>query len=247
MKKYILNVLTLFIFIFFVNYDTSNNKTRTSQVNEKIEITKLNLYKDFKINGYVSVIKIKKNSLSYKIVDQDHRKYDFYMNANYFTINDKPVGEVKIDGKTIQHKNKNGSYFTSDGNAPTFYYKERPNKVKYSSQTHTPVIMNETPNYSIFNKKWAENKLPRLIIGENKNKDIIVIHTVDGTRCSVHDFYRISKSQGLVNAYMFDGGTSIEVGVKYGNINYKYQIVSDVIRKLINIPTPSVFIVGNFN
>ena len=46
---------------------------------------------------------------------------------------------------------------------------------------------------------------------------------------------------------MFDGGASIEVGVSYKNVNYNYQIVSDLNRKIGNVPTPSVFIVGNFN
>jgi hypothetical protein len=46
---------------------------------------------------------------------------------------------------------------------------------------------------------------------------------------------------------MFDGGASIEVGVSYKNVEYKYQIVSDIQRKIGNVPTPSVFIVGTFN
>ena len=46
---------------------------------------------------------------------------------------------------------------------------------------------------------------------------------------------------------MFDGGASIEVGVRYKNVNYKYQIVSDLERVLGDVPTPSVFIVGEFN
>jgi len=37
------------------------------------------------------------------------------------------------------------------------------------------------------------------------------------------------------------------VGVNYKNVDYKYQIVSDINRKLGNVPTPSVFIVGDFN
>ena len=178
---------------------------------------------------------------------QCRRNYDFYINANYFTIDNIPVGEVKINGKVVKHKNKNGGFFTSNGKSPSFYFKKRPNQVLYSSQTHTPIIRNGVPNYKIFNQKWARYKLPRLIIGENKNKDIIVLHTIDNTRCSVKDFYNIAKSQGLVNALMFDGGASIEVGVSYKNVNYNYQIVSDLKRKIGNVPTPSVFIVGDFN
>jgi len=248
MKKLISIIVILFICIFFVSYSTlKTDSIYNSQVNEKVKITKIDLSDKLKINGYVNMIKLTKNSLSYKVTNNGHRNYNFYINANYFTIDNTPVGEVKIDGKTVQHKNKNGGYFTSNGKSPSFYFKKRPNGVLYSSQTHTPIIINGKPNYKIFNKKWAKYKLPRLIIGENKNKDIIVLHTIEDTRCSVNDFYQIAKSQGLVNALMFDGGASIEVGVNYKNVKYKYQIVSDTQRKLGNVPTPSVFIVGNFN
>jgi len=248
MKKLISIIVILFICIFFVSYSTlKTDSIYNSQVNEKVKITKIDLSDKLKINGYVNMIKLTKNSLSYKVTNNGHRNYNFYINANYFTIDNTPVGEVKINGKTVQHKNKNGGYFTSNGKSPSFYFKKRPNGVLYSSQTHTPIIINGKPNYKIFNKKWAKYKLPRLIIGENKNKDIIVLHTIEDTRCSVNDFYQIAKSQGLVNALMFDGGASIEVGVNYKNVKYKYQIVSDTQRKLGNVPTPSVFIVGNFN
>jgi hypothetical protein len=248
MKKFILILSILFLCVSFVSYNSFKNVfSNDSQINEKVKITKIDLSDKFKINGYVNMIKLTKNSLSYKVTNRNHRNYNFYINANYFTIDNIPVGEVKIDGKTIQHKNKNGGFFTSNGKSPSFYFKKRPSKVLYSSQTHTPIIMNGYPNYKIFNKKWAKYKLPRLIIGENKNKDIIVLHTIDNTRCSVKEFYNIAKSQGLVNALMFDGGASIEVGVSYKNVNYNYQIVSDLNRKIGDVPTPSVFIVGNFN
>jgi len=248
MKKLILILSVLFLCVSFVNYNSFKNVfSNDSQMNEKVKITKIDLSDKFKINGVVNMIKLTKNSLSYKVTNKNHRNYDFYINANYFTIDNIPVGEVKINGKVVKHKNKNGGFFTSNGKSPSFYFKKRPNRVLYSSQTHTPIIRNGVPNYRIFNQKWARYKLPRLIIGENKNKDIIVLHTIDNTRCSVKDFYNIAKSQGLVNALMFDGGASIEVGVSYKNVNYNYQIVSDLKRKIGNVPTPSVFIVGNFN
>jgi hypothetical protein len=240
MKKIILTLFVLFLCFSFVTYNSFKNVfLPDSQINEKVKI--------IKINSFVNMIKLTKNCLSYKVTNKNHRKYDFYMNANYFTINNTPVGEVKINGRIIKNKNKNGAFFTSNGKSPSFCFNKRPNRVLYSSQTHTPIIINGRPNYKIFNKKWAKYKLPRLIIGENKNKDIIVLHTIDNGRYSVNDFYKIAKSQGLINALMFDGGASIEVGVNYGNVNYKYQIISDLDRKLGNVPTPSVFIVGNFN
>jgi hypothetical protein len=37
------------------------------------------------------------------------------------------------------------------------------------------------------------------------------------------------------------------VGVRYKDVKYNYQIVSDIERILGKVPTPSVFIVGNFD
>jgi hypothetical protein len=248
MKKILLIPMIPFICIFFViSNHTLDYSFYKTQENEKVQITRINLSNELGIDGYVNMIKLSKNCLSYTVTDNGHRNYDFYMNANYFTIDDIPVGEVIINGKNVQHKNKNGGFFTSNGKTPSFYFNKRPNNVLYSSETHTPIIIDGKPNNKIFNKKWAKSKFPRLIIGENKNKDIIILHTIDDTRCSVEDFYKISQKQGLVNALMFDGGASIEVGVRYKDVKYNYQIVSDIERILGKVPTPSVFIVGNFD
>lgn len=248
MKKLSLIVIIPFLcFLFVTCYDTSNFSFYQTKKNEKVEVTKINLSEDLGIDGYVNKIKLNKNSVSYSVTNNGHRNYDFYINANYFTIDNTPVGEVIIDGKKLQQNNKNGGFFTSDGITPSFYFGKRPNNVLYSSETHTPIIINGNPNRKIFNKKWAKSKFPRLVIGENRNKDIIVLHTIGDTRCSVEEFYIISQKQGLVNALMFDGGASIEVGVTYKNVKYNYQIVSDIERILGKVPTPSVFIVGNFD
>jgi hypothetical protein len=50
----------------------------------------------------------------------------------------------------------------------------------------------------------------------------------------------------MKNAMMLDGGASIEVGIKDGIKTYEYQIIGDVQRKIGDVPTPTVFIVGDF-
>lgn len=247
MKKLFLIVVAPLLCIFIISHSTGDYLFHKTQKNDKVEITKIDLSKEIGTDGFVNMIKLNKNCLSYSVIDNGHRDYDFYMNANYFTIDNIPVGEVLIKGKTVQHKNNNGGFFTSHGRSPSFYFQKRPNDVLYSSETHTPIIINGKPNNKIFNKKWAKSKFPRLVIGETKNKDIIVLHTIGDTKCSVEDFYKISQTRGLVNALMFDGGASIEVGVKYKNVNYNYQIVSDIERTICKVPTPSVFIVGTFD
>jgi exopolysaccharide biosynthesis protein len=247
MKNLILVLTLLVISTSFIGYTTIKKVLSKNQINESVKIDKIDLSEKFNIKGEVNVITITKNKMSYSVINKNHRNYDFYINANYFMVDNTPVGEVKVNGKTIKKRDSGGSFFTSNGGKPKFYHNNRPNTVLYSSQTHTPIIMNGVSNNKIFNKKWAKYKLPRMIIGENKNGDIVIIHTIGNTRCSINDFHNISKSQGLINSLMFDGGASIEVGVSYKNVEYKYQIVSDIQRKIGNVPTPSVFIVGTFN
>jgi exopolysaccharide biosynthesis protein len=239
MKK-LLIILSTFIVLFI----SVPNESHTVQ--NKFSVKQLN-FDNLGIDGKINVIEIFKDAISYEVTNKNHREYDFYVNANYFTIENIPVGEVVIDGKVVRRNNKNGGYFTTDGKSPKFYYNRRPSGVMFSSQTHTPIIMDGNPNTRIFNKSWARIKLPRLVIGKKSNGNIVVIHTIGKTRCSVSDFYNISKSLQLKDALMLDGGASIEVGLTYKNFNYKYQIVSDIERKIGKVPTPSVFIVGNFN
>lgn len=245
MKKHLFISIGL-IFTFFLAkavFDFSDNKL----YNDKFEIRKMGFNEILGRDGLVNVIVLKKKSLSYEVVNKNHRSYDFYMNANYFTKENIPVGEVIINKKTYSKINNGTGFFTTDGNTPSFSYVKHSKDVKYSCQTHTPLIRNGNGYPKIFSKKWAKIKLPRLVIGENKYGDIIIIHTIEDTRCSVSEMYEISKNQGMVNALMFDGGASIEIGLRYKNFKYRYQIVSDLERKFFNVPTPSVFIVGNFN
>lgn len=237
----------IFVVTFISLIFLSPKIVQNQHLENKIKIYQRDFSEKYKIKGNVNIIEFSKDALSYKVVNKNHREYDFYVNSNYFTIENEPVGEVKIDGKNIKKRSKKGGFFTSNGKNPTFYFNHRPNNVLFSSQTHTPIIIEGIPNYNIFNQRWAKYKLPRLVIGERRNGDIVVFHTIEKTKCSVHDFFLISKFLGLKNALMFDGGASIEVGLSHKRINYKYQIVSDLHRKIAKVPTPSVFIVGTFN
>lgn len=198
-------------------------------------------------DGEVTVIKINKGKMSYKVANKNHRDYDFYVNANYFDNDDKPIGEVIIENREICTKRPHGGFFTSNGKNPKFYFGSRPNNVKFSSQTHTPIINNGVSNNRIFKQKWAKERDARLVVGENSIGDIFVIHTQSRTSLTVKEMNIICKHLSLKNALMFDGGASIEVGIKRGTIEYRYQEFNDFFRSIGNIPKPKIFIVGTFN
>jgi len=217
---------------------TPTKKTKNS------EVSIINARKYINRNCEVGVIKIYKNRMDYSVTNQNHEDFNFYVNANYFDKN--PLGEVKIDGKVISKKNKNGGFFTTDGKTPKFYFNNRPNRVKYSSQTHTVGIIRGKVNERIFNQNWAKLKVHRLMVGEDINGNIIVIHSRNLGFLTVAEICKIAEKLGVHNGLIFDGGASVEVGLRDGKTKYSYQCVGDLTRKLFNVPTPSVFIVGNF-
>lgn len=241
MKILLISILLLISTIFGNIFFTRNASS------DDFEIKTIDVSKFVTTSGNVTILTIKKGTMSYKVTNREHRNFDFYINANYFDIRDIPVGEVKINNKNITRKNKGGGFFTTDGKNPKFYFGNRPKDVKYSSQTHTPVINKGLINKELINRKWTKSRLPRLILGETKSGDIIVLHTRDNCKLSIYELTFIAQKFGVYNGLMFDGGSSIEVGLKSNYVNYHYQIVSDISRKIFNVPTPKVFIVGSFN
>lgn len=238
-----MKTLFISIFIIFSGYFLHENSSE-SENSSNVNIETIDVSNFTKTDGNVTYIKINKNVMSYKVTNKNHDNYDFYVNSNYFDVNDNPIGEVRIDGKNISKKNNGGGFFTTNGDTPKFYFDSRPKNVKYSSQTHTPVIINGKLNKKIFNHSWAKSRLPRLIVGENIKGDIIILHTNDNCKLSIYELTFIADKIGVINGMMFDGGASIEVGVKTKDINYHYQIVSDISRKIFKVPTPKIFIVG---
>jgi hypothetical protein len=214
--------------------------------NQRVEIKKIKIGNYGLARSHVNFIKIKKNTANFQVVNKNHESHDIWINANYFTKNGTPIGEVRIDGKNITKKRPGGAYFTSNGHNPRLYFGRRPNKVLFSSQTHTPIIINGKPCYRIFNQRWARKKLPRLIVGKDSDGNLCIVHTIGLTACTVREFYEIARDLRMKNAMMFDGGASIEVGIKDGTKTYEYQIIGDVQRKIGDVPTPTVFIVGDF-
>lgn len=230
--------------VLFLAIGTKNYLFPIMKISEKSESITINHINSSPFNGKqgtITIIRIRKNYFNYKVVNKSHTDFNFYVNSNYFST--KPVGEVIINGKKISQTRRGGGFFTSNGKTPKFYFGSHP-KVKYSSQTHTVALIEGNLNYRIFKYKWAKYRLPRLLIGEDKLGNLILIHSNINGGCSIESISRIAKTNGVYNGLIFDGGASIEIGIKSDGINYHYQQVPDVIRKINGTPTPWVFIVG---
>ena len=182
--------------------------------------------------------------MNYKVDTDNREKVDFYLNSNFFTPT-SPIGEVIVNGKVVNGKVKRGGYFTSNGGVPTITLNNRPSS-SYSTQTKYVTIKNGILNKSMFVSRLSKWKTYRTLLGKDKEGNLILIHSGVNGLVSVEDITLMGKSEGMVNALMFDGGSSIEILVKDGNFIHKYHSVSDEGKKRFKIHKPFVYITGKF-
>jgi hypothetical protein len=194
--------------------------------------------------GDVYIIKIFKGKMNYKVDTKNEGNFDFYLNSNFFT-NTSPIGEVIVNGKTINEKVSRGGYFSSNGGNPTISLYDRPNST-YSTQTKYIGIKNSVLNHTMFKSKLSKWKTYRTLLGKDKDGNLILIHSGKNGLVSIEDICVMGKSEGMVNALIFDGGSSIEVLVKDGNYKHNYHSVSDDDKKRLKIHKPFSYITGKF-
>lgn len=197
-------------------------------------------------NGSVYVITIYKNKMSFGVVSgSNYTDNHFYINSNFFGYNGKPLGETKVNDKKVSFKTKGGGFFTTNGGNGDISIYGRPNS-KYISQTNYVAIRNGRINHSYDNAKWGKIQTHRIMIGENKNGDIVVIHTNASAQITIPIMNQIAIKSNVVNAIHLDGGTSVEVKLRDGFYNHSFDALPIIVKKASNVPIPPVHIVGNF-
>ncbi len=228
----------------------SKSKTRfedssLEHASNKCDVYNIPISNSKRLNGSAYVIVLKKDRMNFKVADANETLNDFYMNSNFFA--NGPIGEVKIDGETKSRKKKEGGFFASNGKSPKIFFGSRPTSVRYSSQTHLIVIKNGAINGRVCRQKWAKLKNYRILIGKDKNSNTIVVHSDNGGFLSVEDICKIGVIYGITNGLLFDGGSSIEIGLKDGDYHHAFRSVSTIGKRLAGIHKPYTYIVGNFN
>lgn len=194
--------------------------------------------------GDLFIIKIFKGKMNYKVGTKNEGNFDFYLNSNFFT-NTRPIGEVIVDGRIVNNKVSRGGYFSSNGGNSTISLYDRPASL-YSTQTRYIGIKNGVLNKSMFNSKLSKWKTYRTLLGKDKDGNLILIHSGKNGLVSIEDICVMGKSEGMINALIFDGGSSIEVLVKDGDFKHNYHSVSDDNKKRLNIHKPFSYITGKF-
>lgn len=222
------------------SYFANGFKSNRSNI-KKIWINNLN-----PLRGELYIVTIKKNKMSYFVSNKNIKSNDFYINSNFFTESGHPIGEVIINHKKINNKTHGGGYFYSNGGAPNISFFNRPKNVKYSSQTILTGIRNGKICESITKNKLSKLKSYRAIIGINYLGDLIIIFSDDIGFLTIREICEIGVKNNIKNGVLFDGGSSIDVGINDGLSHFNFQTVSDFNKKLGGLHKPPVYIVGNF-
>ena len=233
MKKSI-KITTCIVLMILLFGFTNKNKPKEVMLNNH----------NFKGNSYVSIT-FKKNSMNFKVKKRKDINDDFYMNANFFNPSGKEIGEVIINGKKINEKVKFGGYFYSDGSQGHISLYKRPSNVKFCVQTKFVGIINGEINRRVTRGGSNTEGAYRTLIGENKKGDIILIHSNNLSLVSMDEICEFGLEKGIVNGVLFDGGSSVDIGLKTENINYSFKSLSGVLKTLTGTPEPPIYIVGN--
>jgi len=238
--------ISLFILTFILFVGIFANSSDKSIKNDFLHTSKRCTVKKISFGtGDIFIVKIFKNKMSYKVDSKNDENVDFYLNSNFFT-NQSPIGEVLVNGKLINKKVKMGGYFTSNGGNPKITLYSRPSSL-YSTQTKYIGIKNGVLNESMFKSKLSKWKTYRTLLGKDKDGNLILIHSGRNGLVSIKDISIMGKSEGMIDALIFDGGSSIEVLVKDNNYVHRYHSVSDIDKKRLKIHKPFSYITGKFN
>jgi hypothetical protein len=238
--------ISLFILTFILFVGIFANSSDKSIKNDFLHTSKRCTVKKISFGtGDIFIVKIFKNKMSYKVDSKNDENVDFYLNSNFFT-NQSPIGEVLVNGKLINKKVKMGGYFTSNGGNPTITLYSRPSSL-YSTQTKYIGIKNGVLNESMFKSRLSKWKTYRTLLGKDKDGNLILIHSGRNGLVSIKDISIMGKSEGMIDALIFDGGSSIEVLVKDNNYTHLYHSVSDIDKKRLKIHKPFSYITGKFN
>ena len=195
----------------------------------------------------LKILTIKKNSMNFSVSTENHQNFDFYMNSNFFTKSGDPIGEVIINGKKINNRVKYGGFFYVINGVPGISSGSRPKNVQYSCQTKYIGIINGKINKRITNSGINKDKAYRTLIGKNKQGDLIIIHSDRFGMISMTDICEIGVQKGITLGLIFDGGSSVDIGITDKNQSHSFKSVPSFAKALANIDEPPVYITGKFN
>lgn len=194
-----------------------------------------------------NVMIVNKESMKFGVSSKKPKNCDFYINSNFFTKENNPIGSVIVNGKKISNRVKGGGYFYVKNGKPYIKAKSCPGKVEHSSQSILWAIDNGVKNKRLFKTASGKEEVYRTIIGENSNGDIMIISSARMGFVSIKEIVDFAEEQGMVEGILLDGGSSVDYKMNDGKNEVSLKSVPSGFKSLLDISEPTTYIYGNFN
>jgi hypothetical protein len=190
---------------------------------------------------------VNKETMKFGVSTKKPKNCDFYINSNFFTKGNVPIGSVIVNGKKISNKVKGGGYFYVKNGTPYVKAKSCPGKVEHSSQSILWAIDNGVKNKRLFKTPSGKAEVYRTIIGENSKGDIMIISSTRIGLVSIKEIVDFAEEQGMIEGILLDGGSSVDYKMSDGKNEITLQSVPSGFKSLLDINEPTTYIYGNFN
>jgi len=202
----------------------------------------------FKVKSNVGyhIITFNNTGTKFGVVEDGERDYDFYVNSNFFTKSADIIGGLVIDGENIKSQFKGGGSFTVKNGKPNIEF-GRNNKVDHLSQSLVWIVKNNRLNTTMLAKDHANKKVMRLLLGKNKNNEIVLIHSNKFNLVTMKEIANVAQSVGITDAIILDSGSSVDLYISHEKYEHSIKAVPSIIKRVIGIDEPVAYIVGSFN
>ena len=121
-------------------------------------------------NNNFNVLILKKDEMNFGVSNKKPENADFYINSNFFTKSNNPIGLVVIDRLRHSDRQIGGGYFYVVNGIPHVSSKYCPKMTDYASQSILWAIDNGVKNEGLFNTKHGNKNVYRTKITTTYSK-----------------------------------------------------------------------------
>lgn len=213
----------------------------------KIEITNdVPKTSNVEVDPKFNIFRIAKNEMEFGVSTTKPEDSDFYINSNFFEEGGQPIGLVVVDGLRHSDRIAGGGYFYVVNGVPHVKVGQCPTMTEFASQSKFWVLNDGVKNQRLLNAESSKVLTERIIIGEDSKGNIMVVGTSDGNSATIEETIDFAIENGMVEAILLDGGSSVDYKFKDTTSEYIVKSLPSVIKFFGGIDEPPVYICGNY-
>jgi hypothetical protein len=221
----------LFLLFSCTKIETTTNVSKTSIVEN---------------NSKFNIFRISKNEMNFGVSTTKPEDSDFYINSNFFEEGGQSIGLVVVDGLRHSDRIAGGGYFYVVNGIPHVKVGQCPTMTEFASQSKFWVLNDGVKNQRLLNAESSKVLTERIIIGEDSKGNIMVVGTSDGNSATIEETIDFAIENGMVEAILLDGGSSVDYKLKDTSSEYIVKSLPSVIKFFGGIDEPPVYICGNY-